>query len=203
VETLEELPTHSLSFPLFVKPVAEGTSKGISSASLVHHQEQLRGLCQKLLLDFAQPVLVEAHLPGREFTVGILGTGTRARVVGVLEVLFRTPDQQIYSFDTKEHYETLVEYALLKEPALREQLDAVALAAWRGLGCRDAGRVDIRLNGEGRPQFMEINPLAGLNPIHSDLPILSRLTGLPYLQLIEAILESARSRIKNVHRSAA
>ena len=65
----------------------------------------------------------------------------------------------------------------------------MALAAWRALGCRDGGRVDLRCDAAGQPQFLEVNPLAGLHPDHSDLPIICTLAGIPYDELIGRIVE--------------
>ena len=73
--------------------------------------------------------------------------------------------------------------------------NAVALAAHRGLGCRDASRVDIRSDSQGRPHFMEINPVAGLNPKDSDLPIICRFFGMSYQELIEQIVAGACQRL--------
>jgi len=87
-----------------------------------------------------------------------------------------------------------VEYRLVKD-SMAEKAAEVAVAAYKGLGCRDAGRVDLRSDLHGQPQFMEINPLAGLHPEDSDLPILNRLAGFTYLDLIDQIISSARARV--------
>jgi D-alanine-D-alanine ligase len=196
VETLEDLQAPLPAFPLFAKPVAEGTSKGITHNSRINSLGALRKVCARLLKRYDQPVLVERFLPGREFTVGILGTGAQARTVGTLEVnLNPGADAEIYSYRNKQEWRELVTYALLEEPLLRDQVEAVALAAWNSLGCRDGGRVDIRLDDQGVPNFIEVNPLAGLNPRSSDLPILAGMRGLPYASLIHAIFESACERI--------
>ena len=71
----------------------------------------------------------------------------------------------------------------------------MALRAWRGLGCLDGGRVDVKMDGHGVVNFIEVNPLAGLNPTHSDLPIMCRLQGIPFRTLIERIMASAAGRI--------
>ncbi len=184
-----------LPFPLFAKPVAEGTSKGIGAASRVSDLQSLASVCQALLDAHHQPVLVEGYLPGREFTVGILGAGDTARVLGVMEVLIHTPAEgEVYGYQTKEQYLDRVQYRLAADPEARQAAD-VALAAWRCLGCRDAGRVDLRSDGAGRPHFIEVNPLAGLNPVHSDLPILCRLLGREYLSLIRDIVDAAAARV--------
>lgn len=184
-----------LPFPVFAKPVAEGTGKGVTPASKIRTRKELREVCRQLLFTFQQPVLVETFLPGREFTVGILGTGAEAKAIGTMEVVLNhKAEQDVYSYTNKEYCEELVEYYLVQdEMALHAQ--RVALAAWRGLGCRDAGRVDLRADADGVPNFIEVNPLAGLHPAHSDLPILATKVGLTYHQLIEAIMESALQRI--------
>ena len=183
-----------LPFPLFAKPVAEGTGKGIDAASKVDSRADLLRVSERLLREFRQPVLVETFLPGREFTVGITGTGPRAVVVGVMEVaLTARAEGAAYSYMNKALYEDRVAYRLADDQEAREAA-AVALSAWRCLGCRDGGRVDLRSDGAGRPQFIEVNPLAGLNPVHSDLPIVARLAGVEFTELIGRIIDSAMER---------
>jgi D-alanine-D-alanine ligase len=194
VETEQAVASVALPYPVFAKPLAEGTGKGISALSKVHSPAELRRICQHLLARYRQPVLVETYLPGREFSVGLIGTGPQAEVLGVLEVLLKNEaEANAYSYHNKEHYETLVNYRLVSD-ALADELATLALAAWRCLGCRDGGRVDLRLDEKGKPHFLEINPLAGLHPKRSDLPILCRLIGIDYNELIRRIVESACAR---------
>jgi D-alanine-D-alanine ligase len=189
-----------LPFPLFAKPVAEGTGKGVSSASRISDPAQLQAVCRDLLAKHRQPVLVERYLEGREFTVGILGTARKASALATLEIaLLPGADPHVYSYRNKEQCEELVEYRLLTEDRLRRQVEALALRAWRVLGCRDAGRVDVRLDGQGRANFIEVNPLAGLHPEHSDLPIMAMMTGMDYVTLIGGIVNSAKTRCRRVH----
>jgi len=195
VETEADAAAVELRFPLFVKPVAEGTSKGIDAGSKVGARDALVAACARLLARFRQPVLVEEFLPGREVTVGILGTGAHARVAGVLEVhLLPGADPDGYTYANKAGWEGRVRYALATD-AFADAAGELALAVWRGLGCRDAGRVDVRADREGRPAFLEVNPLAGLRPGVGDLPILCELGGMPYRALIAAVVASARARI--------
>jgi D-alanine-D-alanine ligase len=183
-----------MPFPLFVKPVAEGSSKGVTGVSLVHDRTGLATSCRLLLERYRQPVLVEEFLPGREFTVGITGTGRRAKPLGVMEVhLHHGPDTAAYSRDNKIFYESRVSYSLV-EGEKRDEAVHVALEAWRTLGCRDAGRVDLRCDARGAVHFLEVNPLAGLHPIHSDIVILCRLQGIAYQDLIARILALAVER---------
>jgi D-alanine-D-alanine ligase len=194
IESLADLGGLTLTYPLFAKPVAEGTSKGISAVSRVGSLAELRSVCRRLLARFRQPVLVETFLPGREFTVGITGTGRKAVIVGVMEVLLGpAAERDAYSYHNKEHYQGLVEYRLV-EGDLADKVGEIARSAWRSLSCRDGGRVDLRLDASGGPHFIEVNPLAGLHPTRSDLVILSRLAGISYHELIRRILESAARR---------
>ena len=185
----------TLPLPLFVKPVAEGTSKGVTAKSIVTDRAALESVCAELIAEYRQPVLVERFLPGREFTVGILGTGNAARALATLEVVLRErADAAVYSYRNKAEWRDLVEYRLLEPGALCAEVEDVALATWRALGCRDAGRVDVRLDDEGRAALIEANPLAGLTPGHSDLPIMAELRGMAYADLIGAIVRCAVER---------
>lgn len=192
-----ELLTVDLPFPLFVKPVAEGTGKGITSSSKVHTQEQLSIACRMIWREFDQPALVETFLCGREFTVGVIGSGSEAQAIGVMEVkLLSGAEREVYSYHNKEYCEELVQYLLAEGPEA-DKAKEFALAAWRWLGCRDAGRVDFRSDGNGIPNFLEVNPLAGIHPEHSDLPIICSLTGISYQELIEHIMTSALKRVNS------
>ncbi len=184
------------AFPLFVKPISEGTGKGISENSLVNSEDQFRTVCTDLLERFNQPVLVERYLPGREFTVGIVGNGSLARVAGVMEVAFHPDVPEIYSYYNKANYENRVWYQNVTGK-MYEQCAHIALQAWNAIGAFDAGRIDLKANEKGEPEFIEINPLAGLNLHHSDLPILAHLNGTNFQELIAEIMKAAEKRIFN------
>jgi D-alanine-D-alanine ligase len=196
VKTEADIDEVDLPFPVFAKPIAEGTGKGITSASKIQSQKELRSVCRRILNEYKQPALVETFLPGREFTVGLVGTGKNAKVVGVMEVILK-PDAEkdVYSYVNKERCEEFVGYLPVND-LLARKAQEVALAAWVGLGCRDAGRIDLRADANGVPNFMEVNPLAGIHPEHSDLPILCKLVGIGYHQLFEMIMTSALERVQ-------
>ena len=195
----EEIVDMPFGPPYFVKPVGEGTGKGVSAESIVHSRERLEAVCSQLTARYRQPALVEPYLPGREFTVGIVGTGNQAEVVGIIEVILKSEAEQgVYSYVNKERFQELVEYRLVdpaREPVGLEA-EALALAAYRVLGCRDAGRVDVRCDDGNLPFFIEINPLAGIHPEHSDLPIICSRRGITYQSLIGRIMTSAVGRIE-------
>lgn len=181
-------------FAAFVKPHAEGTGKGCESASLVETHEALEAAVTKLLARYRQPVLVETYLPGREFTVGIAGNGDAARVLGVCEIVLKeNAEANIYSLHNKELCEELVIYRRADDEEARRAGER-ALAAYHALGCRDAARIDFRSDAVGEPYFLEANPLAGLHPEHSDLPILAAQNGITFVELIGMILDAGLSR---------
>jgi D-alanine-D-alanine ligase len=186
--------------PFFAKPVAEGTGMGITANSVIHSLAELEAVCRGLFDQFNQPVLIEQFLPGREFTVGLAGTGKDARVLGTMEILLSDKaEQQVYSLENKEGWEGRVKYRPMSpdQDPLIQAVETLAVNAWNALGCRDGGRVDIRCDHQGLPSFIEVNPLAGLRPDYSDLPIVCGLFGTSYVRLIEMILESALKRLSN------
>src|SRR5215469_6808236 len=190
VTRAEEAKGIDLPLPLFLKPVAEGSGKGVSAKSRVGDRAALARVAADLLARFQQPALAEIFLPGREFTIGIVGTGDEAEALGVIEVLWT--DKAVehgYGYENKEHFEEKMIYRLVDDKAAREAA-AVALGAWRALRCRDGGRVDVRFGDDGKAYFLEVNPLAGLNPDRSDLVFIARFKGLSYRDLIARIMDS-------------
>lgn len=169
-------------FPVFVKPNSEGTGKGISSKSVVRDPRDLLEITTSLLQKYKE-LIIESYLPGREYTVGIVG----GRVLGTMEIIV---DTGIYSYDAKVDWHNRVKYAFVTTPVV----ESLALSAWDRLGCKDAGRVDIRCDTHGTPYFIEVNPLPGLHPIDSDLPMIADNFGVSYTELIGLIVKSARER---------
>lgn len=194
-EDLNAVDIARLEAPLFVKPLAEGSSKGVTGTSLVATRDQLDERCRMMLQEFPEGLLVETYLPGREVTVGVVGNGAEARVVGVMEVCAtRRGETCAYTALNKGEYERRVRYRLLSRGALARDARQAALAAYQVLACRDAARVDLRCDGTGRLQLIEVNPLPGLHPVRSDLPIMARLAGIDYPTLLGWIIDSAMVR---------
>jgi D-alanine-D-alanine ligase len=191
ISELNDVDKCTLQYPLFVKPVSEGTGKGITEKNLVGSKSELKQMVEYLLTRFNQPALVEEYLPGREFTVGVIGTGDEAIAIGGMEI--ECKDNLPYSVEFKENYQIFCKYIpMASEHA--EECKTVALNVWKALRGVDAGRVDVKADRNGRMCFMEVNPLAGLHPVHSDLPILSKMIGIDYQALIEMIMNSAIKR---------
>ncbi len=187
----EDISKCRLEYPLFIKPVSEGTGKGITEKNMLHSIAELNEVAEYLLSRFNQPALVEEYLPGREFTVGVVGTGDEAVAIGGMEI--ECLNNYPYSIEYKENYQEFCKYKPM-DGDLSEECKTVALSVWKSIGATDAGRVDVKADRKGRICFIEVNPLAGLHPVHSDLPILSRMAGIDYQTLIEMIMKSAITR---------
>jgi len=189
-------------YPAFVKPNDEGSSKGIRQESLCNDAVAARGRCRWLRERYNCPVLVEEFLPGTEVTTGVLGNGREASILGLMEIApaVPSPNPFVYSLETKRDFRRQVRYHVPPRlPAsVVDEISGHALLAYRLLGCRDFARLDFRLDSDGRPMFIECNPLPGLNPDTSDIVILSR--SLPpsrartYEQLVQGILHAAVRR---------
>ena len=193
VTDIKDLTNLNLKYPLFVKPVSEGTGKGITDKSLVNSFAELKTMVEWILKEFEQPALVEEYLPGREFTVGVIGHGDQTVAIGGMEVI--TSGNLPYSVYVKENYHDYCKYVPLSDD-IAEECKAVAVKAWKALDAVDGGRVDVKSDRNGKICFIEANPLAGLNPVHSDLPILARMYNIDYQKLMEMIISSAIKRIK-------
>jgi D-alanine-D-alanine ligase len=196
IEKPADIAKVNLPFPLFLKPVAEGSGKGVNARSKVDDKKALSTVARELLRKFKQPVLVETFLSGREFTVGITGTGDDAKVLGATEIVPKAGwVGDGYGFENKDTgWEARVEIVRATDFPQAKAAGEVALAAWRALRCRDGGRIDIRCDAHGKPHFIEVNPIAGLRPNHSDLCFIADYEGVSYAQLLGRIMESFLKR---------
>jgi D-alanine-D-alanine ligase len=183
--------------PLLVKPRWEGSSKGVFGDSLVRTPQELVGRVRRIWERYSQPALAESFLPGHEFTVGVLGN-EHPRIAGMMRI--SCPSQKegpfLYTLENKREWEErmLYEGPDTIAPSLREALERSALQAFRVLELRDVSRIDFRLDAAGIPRVIDVNPLPGMSPAYSDLPILCRLSGGTYPELVRAIVEEALKR---------
>ncbi|HEX9576669.1 MAG TPA: ATP-grasp domain-containing protein [Myxococcales bacterium] len=194
----ERLPK-DLRFPLIVKPIAEGSSKGVHTTSVVESEAELRDSAQKMIAKYDQPALVEDYIGGREFTVGMLGE-RRPKVLPPMEVVFldTAETRPVYSFEFKQDWSSKIRYDVPArlEPAQLKALERAARECFMALGCRDVARVDFRMDATGKIYFLECNPLPGLTPGWSDLVLISKAAGIEYDALIAEILSGAIRRYK-------
>ncbi|MDO8958047.1 MAG: D-alanine--D-alanine ligase [Deltaproteobacteria bacterium] len=194
-------------FPLMVKPLWEGSSKGIGNKALVRTSKQLKEQVSTILTKYRQPALVEKYLPGREFTVALLGNGPDLEMLPIVEILFEQlpPDiNPIYSYEAKWIWDTVEKPLEIftcpakVSPPLRRKIQNVCQAAFSALRCRDWCRIDIRLDDSGEPNILELNPLPGILPnpdANSCFPKAARTAGLAYGDLINRVLEIACQRV--------
>lgn len=208
VEKIEDLKAvvGKLPFPLFVKPLHEGSSKGITDRNLCWDRAHLFKQTDFLLESYRQPVLVEEYLPGKEFTCAVLGNGEEATVLPIVGMNFETLPKgalPIYGFDAKfvwdrpENPLDIFQCPARITRELQASIERVTLDAFRVTGCRDWARIDVRLDASGRPNVLEVNPLPGILPDPADnscLPKAARAAGIGYEELIQSCLKYAAAR---------
>jgi D-alanine-D-alanine ligase len=184
-----------LNFPVIIKPASEGSSKGIRLTSLAHDVRQAEEQARKILEGYRQPVMAEEFIDGDEVTVGIVGNYP-PKIVGIMRVVPKKPVEHfVYSLEVKRDYVNLVDYecpARLTQDTL-DVIENNSLKALRSLGCRDFSRVDFRVSRDGKPYFIEINPLPGLGS-YSDLVIMALMRGWTYEALIGGVIDAAMER---------
>lgn len=189
-----------ISFPVIMKPNAEGSSKGISAVSIAESPEKLKALMHRNLSLYEQNFLAEEYIEGREFTVGILGNGEETQVFRPMEIIYKRATQgkyHVYSYDVKQEYKKYVSYACPATFAkgIEEKMMHIARQVYDILECRDFARMDFRLTADNEIYFIEINPLPGLAPGYSDYPMLAEFQGIPYEELVQHVLGCALRRL--------
>ncbi|MEW6363972.1 MAG: D-alanine--D-alanine ligase [Acidobacteriota bacterium] len=197
---------NGLRYPMIVKPLFEGSSKGIFNDSVVRCSKELKAKVQWVLDTYNQPALVERFLSGREFTVALIGNGDRIAVLPIVEIKLNvlpagaTP---IYSYEAKWVWDRdddpldIFECPAQLDAMTRAKIEAICVRAYRVLRCRDWCRVDVRLDGEGNPYILELNPLPGILPrpeCNSCFPKAARAAGIDYDTMINRVLEAACER---------
>jgi D-alanine-D-alanine ligase len=203
---MEDVSYLKFEFPLIVKPISEGSSKGIFSSSFVKNRTELEDEVKRIIISYDQPALIEEYLPGREFTVAVLGNGSEAKVLPIIEISYDDFPKDVlplYSyeakwiFDTKENNFDVFECPAKLDKQLEEKIKETVLRTYNVLRCRDWSRIDVRLDKNGVPNIIEINPLPGIMPDpneNSSFPKAARAAGMNYNQLIQSALYSAAKR---------
>ena len=205
-DSIDDLKNLSFDFPLMVKPVCEGSSKGIYSSSFVQNEDELYSEVNRITHGYNQSALIEEFLPGREFTVAVLGNDSDAQTLPIIEIVYdRYPEGivPLYSFeakwilDTKESDFNVFDCPANVDPVLEAKIKKVVLDTYKVLKCKDWSRVDVRLDKNGEPSIIEINPLPGIMPDpteNSSFPKAARAAGLTYDQMINSVLYAAAKR---------
>ena len=206
IKNLESDLPENLKYPLIIKPLFEGSSKGIFNKCFVKNEVELKKIAKQILKEYNQPALVEEFLPGREFTVAILGNGDRAMVLPIIEIKFDALPKDvvpIYSYEAKwiwdqaEFPHDIYECPAKTNNDLTKKIRKISLETFKVLGCRDWSRIDIRLDEMGEPNIIEINPIPGVLPKIEDnscYPRAARMAGYNYNEMINAVLDEALLR---------
>lgn len=203
ISSLDELEQSSVEFPSLVKPLHEGSSKGILDSSIVRSRKELADQVQRVLNDYSEPALVEEFLPGREFTVALLGNGPSLVVFPIVEIrLDKLPKgvNPIYSYEAKwvwdqsDHPVEMYDCPAKIDSDLEHRIKEICINVFHVLRCRDWTRIDLRLDENGIPNVMELNPLPGILPNpddHSCYPMAARKAGFSYNAILNAVLDAA------------
>lgn len=206
IDSIGQLPEINIKLPCIVKPLHEGSSKGIFNSSVVYTPEQLRKQVAKVFFEYQQPAIIEKYLSGREFTVAVLGNGNEAKILPIIEIRFDSlPDgvNPIYSYEAKWIWDTIESPIDVHEcpakipPKLEKQIEEICIRTFTVFRCRDWCRIDVRLDDDGEPNILELNPLPGILPDpkqHSCFPQAARTAGMDYNEMINAVLEVGLKR---------
>jgi D-alanine-D-alanine ligase len=206
IHGMDEFEDARVKFPSIVKPLHEGSSKGIYNSCVVRNTEELEREVRTVLATYNEPALVEEFLPGREFTVAILGNGDALRVLPIVEIRFDALPSgmnPIYSYEAKWVWDRsdkpleIFSCPAQLRPDEADAIGALCTKAYRVLRCRDWTRVDVRMDAHGRPHILELNPLPGILPRPEDnscFPKAARAAGITYNELMNTVLDIAMQR---------
>jgi len=205
---MEDIENFYSDFPLIVKPISEGSSKGIFSSSLVKNTKELEEEVRRIIFSYNQPALIEEFLPGREFTIAVIGNGDETEILPIIEIRYEDFPVDVipmYSYeakwilDTKENSFDVFECPARLNAELENEIRQTVLKTYNVLRCKDWSRIDVRLDKNGVPNIIEINPLPGIMPDpneNSSFPKAARVAGMTYNQMIQKVLYSAARRYK-------
>jgi len=199
VSSISGLPR--LKYPIFLKPLREGSSIGISVRSLVSNENELKKEVKEIIDRYKQPVLAEEYVDGREFTVALIGN--KPEVLPLIELDFSLLPDNAPKFDCYE-VKWYLDDDKIRCPAnidanLAKKINKIAVKTFKVLDCRDLCRIDIRLDDNGVPNVLDVNPLPGLTPDpkeNSRFPKACYTAGMSYREIIGRILFSAIERYK-------
>ena len=197
IKSVENLPAllaeYDLDFPLFVKPNNEGSSIGIEKTACTENKEELEQEIQKTITRYQESVLVEEFMPGREFTVSLLGND-KPRVFPVAEILTGGGEFDFYSYEYKEQHDKIIKCPVDISSKAKNMMINASLAIFEALECRDLARVDFKMDPQGDPAFIEINPLPGLSPYYSIYPKQAEKENMSSKQIIKKLISFAQQR---------
>jgi D-alanine-D-alanine ligase len=203
ITTHNDLESVDIPLPCIVKPLHEGSSKGIFNSSVVRTIEELHAQVTSILGEYNEPALIEQFLPGREFTVAMLGNEPNPTVLPIVEICFDSLPEgvnPIYSYEAKwiwdqrENPIDVHQCPAKIDSVLEGEIQTLCRNAFRVLQCRDWCRIDVRLDAAGKPHIIELNPLPGILPDpeeHSCFPLAARTAGISYQEMLLRVLDAA------------
>lgn len=206
LESIEDIQNFNLEFPVLIKPVGEGSSKGIYNKNFVGSLGELKLRLEEFFPQYNQPFIAEEFLSGREFTVAVLGNGDETRIFPIVEINFdQLPSEaaKIYSFEAKWIYDTKENpLKIFTCPAeidrkLEDEIRNTVLKTYKVLNCKDWSRIDVRLDGNNVPNIIEVNPLPGILPDPEDnscYPKAARSANVSYDEMLNLVLQAAAKR---------
>lgn len=206
IHSLSELTSCSISTPCMVKPLHEGSSKGIYDSSLAKSQADLIKEVETVISVYHQPALIEEFLSGREFTVAVMGNDDEVTCLPIVEIKFDSLPEgvnPIYSYEAKWIFDRpespldIFECPAKIPSSLKNEIEQLCIKAYKTLRCRDWCRIDVRLDAQGIPHIIELNPLPGILPNPKDnscFPKAARAAGMNYNQLIQTTMWLAAKR---------
>ncbi len=199
IETVKKLNQlineRELKYPFFIKPNNEGSSMGVRITSCVNSDKQLIKEARYLLEKFKSPVLIEKFLSGREFAVALLGNKNQ-EIFPVAEIMVDQGRFPFYSYEFKDKHKKTVGCPAQINDKTKNMMIRDTRKIFKALGCRDIGRADFKMDKQGKPHFVEINPLPGLSPFYSIYPLQAKKHGLELKEVIEKMLKEALKRHK-------
>jgi len=206
LESIDDLKNFDLEFPVLIKPVGEGSSKGIYNKNFVKSLSELKNLLEEYFPLYKQPFIAEEFLSGREFTVAVLGNGAETKIFPIVEINFdQLPKDavQIYSYEAKWYYDTrenplkIFTCPAKIEESLEEEIKNTVLKTYKVLNCKDWSRIDVRLDKNNVPNIIEVNPLPGILPDPKDnscYPKAARAENISYDEMLNLVLHTAVKR---------
>ncbi len=196
----------TLELPVIVKPLHEGSSKGITQRSFCTTWEETETEIARVVERYSEPAIIERFLNGREFTVAVLGNDGDGRALPIVELDYSTlpgGSLPLYGFEAKWVWDRpekpldIFQCPARCTPELERRIEEIAMAAYRSLRCRDWARIDVRCDDDGSPHIIEVNPLPGVIPdpaANSCYPKAARAAGISFDEVILQVLHAAAAR---------
>ncbi|HMM78739.1 MAG TPA: ATP-grasp domain-containing protein [Pyrinomonadaceae bacterium] len=180
-------------YPYIVKPAHEGSGIGISETSIAHSHAELKEHLSSMFNLYRRPMIVQRFITGTEVTIGLTGSEGEVEVFDPIEVvLLNSP---VYGFDVKENSGDRAQYVRIDDLRLAKKIRSASEIIFNGLACRDAARIDFRVDPSGEIYFIEINPLPHLHPEIGDFCRSAAAAGVTYSELLTKIMRSANRRL--------